>query len=274
MTIQKTTSLIASLPLFALMACQAQAAPTLPDYSSATFVPGTVVDNSYFPMTDGLTRVYVGEFEEDGELMRESFELTNTGPGRVLLGVPTWTQRDRAYEGGLLVEETRDYYAQDTDGNVWYFGEDVTNYVYDDDGDLIETNADSSWLAGVNDALPGLIMPSALTVGFNYYQEFAVDDEALDHGTIASIGNTVTIAIGTFTDVVQVLEGSDLDPDFREFKYYAPGVGLILAEEGLDSNLQDPELSVELVATVAVPATLPLLTTALAGMGIALRRRV
>ncbi len=251
----------------------AHAAPILPFYGAQTFLPGATIDNQYFPMTDSITRIFVGEFEEDGEVFEESFELTNTGVGKTLLGVQTWTQTDLAFEGELKVEETKDYYAQDADGNVWYFGEDVTNFVYDDDDILVSTNTSSSWLAGVNGALPGLIMPADLTVGFSYLQEWAVADDALDFATITGVGKTITIDMGAFTNVVQILEGSLLDPEFREFKYYAPGIGLIFAQEGLDINLHNPELEVQLVAAVPVPAALPLLSSAIAGIGIVARRR-
>ena len=250
------------------------AAPLLPYYGTQSFDPGAPIDNPYFPMLTSATRVYSGEFEdEDGEIVTESFELTNAGPGPSLLGVSTWTQLDRAYDGNLLVEETHDYYAQDTDGNVWYFGEDVTNYVYDDNDMLIETNSESSWLAGENGALPGIIMPANPIVGFNYFQEWAVDDEALDHGTVTSIGNSVTIGVGTFHDVMQILDGSLVEPDAREYKYFAPGIGLILAEEGLDINFENPELTVELVTAVPIPAALPLFLSAIAGVACTRRRR-
>lgn len=251
----------------------AGAAPLLPYYGTQTFLPGAPIDNPYFPMPPNVVNTYAGSFEEDGEIVTEGFELSNIGPGKTLLGVQTWTQLDRAFEGDLLVEETHDYYAQDTDGNVWYFGEDVVNYLYDDDDNLVGTNTSSSWLAGENDALPGVIMLGDGVVDFNYFQEFAVADDALDHATIKSVGNTVTIGLGTFTNVIQILEGSVLDPDFREFKYYAPGIGLILAEEGLDANLMNPVLSVELVSSVPVPAALPLFVSALAGAGFVGRRR-
>lgn len=250
----------------------AAAAPILPYYGTQTFVPGAP-DNPYFPMTDALTRIYEGEFEEDGEIIMESFQLTNTGPGKVLLGVQTWTQLDKAFEGDLLVEETMDYYAQDSDGNVWYFGEDVINYVYDDDDMLVSTNPSSSWLAGVNGALPGIIMPADPLVGFSYYQEWAVADDAIDHGTIFSVGENRTIGIGTFANVIRILEGTALEPEVRGFKFFAPGVGLILEHEGLDINFENPELSVELVATVPLPAALPLLMSGIAGMGFIGRRR-
>ena len=261
----------AAVALFATQS--AGAAPLLPYYGTQTFIPGAPIDNPYFPMTPNVVNTYEGSFEDGGEIVTEGFELSNIGPGKTLLGVQTWTQLDRAFEGELLVEETHDYYAQDTDGNVWYFGEDVVNFEYDDEDNLIGTNTSSSWLAGTNDALPGIIMLGDSIVDFNYFQEFALADDALDHATIKSVGNTITIGLGTFTNVVQILEGSAIDPDFHEFKYYAPGIGLILAEEGLNENLMNPQLSVELVSSVPVPAALPLFISALAGAGFLGRRR-
>ena len=35
---------------------------------------------------------------------------------------------DRVTERGRLVEDTLDWYAQDAEGNVWYLGEDTTEY--------------------------------------------------------------------------------------------------------------------------------------------------
>ncbi len=238
----------------------AWAAPVLPTFADATFT-GSAPDNPYFPMTNSAPSLFSGSFlDEDGELATESFELTNTGPGRVLLGVQTFTQQDLAFEDGLLVEATSDYYAQDTDGNVWYFGEDVVNYVYDDDDQLIETNNSSSWLAGENGAEPGYIMPVDLSVGFEYFQESAPNDDAIDQAMIWAVNQTVVLDIGTFNNVLQILETNPLEPDSREFKYYAPGVGLILVEEDLDEDFANPELSVALQASaVPEPDTLPLL---------------
>ena len=42
-------------------------------------------------------------------------------------GVRTRVVFDRLFLDGTLAERTYDYYAQDDDGNVWYFGEDTVD---------------------------------------------------------------------------------------------------------------------------------------------------
>jgi len=259
---------LCALPLLFGIALPVTAAPVLPHFDSASFTPGTAIDHDYFPLLDGLTRIYVGEKDDGGEIVTEHFELTVIGTGPAILGVQTTARRDRAYEDGLLVEDTFDYYAQDDAGNVWYFGEDVVNYRYDDDDNLIGTDNASAWRAGENSALPGFVMPADLTPALHYYQEFAPFDAALDQAQTLAADRSVSLAIGAFDDVLAVLETNPWEPDAREIKYYAPGLGLIAADEGLGLDLDAPEIRFELTGATPVPLPAPclLLGAALAGL--------
>ncbi|NNE89236.1 MAG: VPLPA-CTERM sorting domain-containing protein [Silicimonas sp.] len=264
--------------MFTMAGVHASVAATfIPDFDAATFDAGAAIDNPYFPLDPSYqTTVQASGIDEDGEAFFEESQLSFGGPGRVILGVQTTVQRDLAFEDGLLVEDTFDYYAQDTDGNVWYMGEDVINYIYDDDGNLIETNNSSAWIAGENGALPGWIMPAEIVVGFEYFQEVSPADAALDQAMIWATGLTVTSGGSVFEDVLAILETTSLDPEAREFKYYAPGVGLIRVEEGLDEAFGNPELIFERVdmSEVPIPASLPLLLGGLAGLAAVARARV
>ncbi len=91
-----------------------------------------------------------------------------------------------------LIEDTHDWFAQDDDGNVWYMGEEVTNYEYDDDDNLIGTDNDGAWEAGVDDALPGIVMWADPEAGVSYYQEY-YEDEAEDMGMVVAIGVRVEL---------------------------------------------------------------------------------
>ena len=230
------------------MAVPAAAEPFLPTFNAANFSGNTRPTHSYFPVVTGQVRTYQGS-------AGESFIFTGLGSGPTILGVKTFQVRDRAFDGELLVEDTFDFYAQDKDGNVWYLGEDVTNYHYDKNGNLTGTDSASAWRAGVNGALPGYIMPKTLQLGFNYYQEHAPNDDALDQATTVAILPSVTVASGTYANVLQVLETSEIDKSARGFKYYAPGVGLIKEEEGLKANHKNPTQTFELTAIGTAAST-------------------
>jgi hypothetical protein len=160
--------------------------------------------------------------------------------------------RDTSFVNGVIEEDTLDFYAQDTAGNVWYLGENVTNYVYDKNGVLIETNNDGGWRTGVNGAVPGFAMPADLTLGLSYYQEFAPLDAALDIGTTFATDLTLDTFLGPQTNVLKVLETSDAEKKLREAKYYAPGIGLIQEDEGLNKHFGKPRFTSYLVA-LALP---------------------
>lgn len=253
------------LTLTSILAATGATADTIaPDYTIADF--STAAINPYFPLDEGRSWVLAGGGERS--------EIRNLGLGPVILGVQNYTQLDRAFEDGVLVEETYDYFAADALGTVWYFGEDVTNYVYDDDGNLIETNDESAWRAGVDGALPGWQMPHDPTIGLAYFQEIAEANDAIDVAEILALGETVAIpGVGRFEDVLITYETNPLEPDSREFKYYAPGLGLIRVDEGLDDNRRNPDLIVTLQPTIVpLPAGFPLLAGAFVALFALFRR--
>ncbi|AKB32634.1 hypothetical protein MSSIH_1944 [Methanosarcina siciliae HI350] len=177
-----------------------------------------VIDNPYFPLTPGTTFVYEGESE--GEPIRDEVYVTNET--RTVMGVKTIVVRDREFEDGELAEETFDWYAQDKDGNVWYFGEDSREY---DEGEVVST--EGSWEAGVNGAQPGIIMKGNPQVGDTYRQEYLAG-EAEDMAEVVSMNESVSVPYGSFENCLKTREWTPLEPGIEENKYYAAETGLLL----------------------------------------------
>lgn len=234
---------IACLAAFIAPQVALAADPVLPVFAVGDFAAPKA--NPYFPMEIGTSRTLKGT-RTDGDPIEEYAILTVQGPGPVILGVPTVLVLDEAFEDGRLVERTFDYFAADKDGNVWYFGEDVTNFRYDDMGVLTGTDSKSAWRAGVNDALPGISLAGAPSVGLNLFQEHAPAEEAMDYAEVMATDLVIDGPAGTFQDVVKTFEASTAEPDLREFKYYAPGIGMIRADEELSEALDNPAIIVEL----------------------------
>jgi hypothetical protein len=217
--------------------------PTLPEFDAANFASPKA--NPYFPLDIGTSHTLKGT-RTDGDPIVEHGVITVQGPGPVILGVPTVTVLDEAFEGGVLVERTFDYYAADKDGNVWYFGEDVTNFRYDDAGVLLGTDNKSAWRAGVNDAQPGISVSGVPEVGLTLFQEHAPADEAMDYAEILAVDLEITGPAGTFKNVMKTYESSTVETDLREYKYYAPGMGMIRADEELTEGLDNPAIIIEM----------------------------
>lgn len=170
----------------------------------------------------------------------ETITVTVTNETIEILGVKCAVIRDIVEENGKIVEDTDDWYAQDSEGNVWYFGEISKNF---EDGQL--DNLDGSWKAGVDSAQPGIIMKAEPVVGDIYRQEFALG-EAEDMAEVVETEHTTESV-----DVADCSEGClvtreflPIEPEVEEFKYFAPGIGLILA---IDGNTGDREELVEVV---------------------------
>jgi len=261
-----------AIAVFLTGASVSSAAPVLPDFSAVTFIPGAPIDNPYFPLMPGTVYTYVGQRDQDGSFATELNTVFVTSQTKNILGVPSRTVRDTVLVDGVLTEDTLDQFAQDTAGNVWYMGEFSTEFQYDDNGNLIGTSHEGSWEAGVSGALPGFAMEAAPAVGDSYYQEFS-PGVAEDRAEVISLAADVSIDLGDFTDVLQTLETTALEPDAQEYKFYAPGIGLILVEE-LGPN-DEPAFVSELVSVEVIPEPMSVSLAAIGLAGVAwIRRRV
>ena len=180
------------------------------------------VDNPWFPLTPGTTYVYTGL--KDGKPARDV--LTVTHQTATIAGARCVVVNDRLYLRGRLAERTTDWYTQDQQGNVWYFGE--TTAEFDARGRL--TSTEGTWRAGVDGAQPGIYMPAHPRVGQSGRQEY-YKGQAEDHFRV----------IGLFgKTAVLTEETTPLEPGVVDYKLYARGVGTVLERtvKGGDELLQ------------------------------------
>jgi hypothetical protein len=190
-----------------------------PVIDPANFV--ATVDNPYMPLKPGTTSIYDGKTEKGNE-HNEVYVSTET---KDVLGVTCRVVKDTVVVDGVLEERTLDWYAQDKQGNVWYFGEDSKEFK---DGAVVSTKG--SWQAGVDGALPGIVMKANPTIGESYRQEY-YQGEAEDWAKVLSLSESVSIPFGSYSEVLMTNEWSALDtPPVYEHKYYAQGVGFIMTQ--------------------------------------------
>jgi hypothetical protein len=195
-----------------------------PDIDADDFVSG--VDHPYFPMLPGTTWIYEGVSDEGVEHV----EVTVLDETRKVIDVDAVVVRDIVTVDGEVVEETYDWFAQDKDGNVWYLGEEVSNY----EGGVF-VDSEGSWEAGVAGALPGIIMWADPQPGEPYRQEYH-EGEAEDMAKVIGHDGVAEVPFGRFTDVLVIEEWTPLEPGVAERKHYAEGVGLVQASAVKDGT--------------------------------------
>jgi hypothetical protein len=183
----------------------------------------TKIDNPYWPMKPGSRWVY-RETDVDGA--RQHVVVTVTRQTKLIAnGVTARVVHDAVTEHGKPVEITDDWYAQDRAGNVWYLGEDTTEYK---NGKPFSTKG--SFEAGVHGAQAGVIVPARPKPGMGYREEYLVG-QAEDRGEIVSLREQVEVPYGHFGrgHVLMTRDLDPLEPKALEFKFYARGVGPVLA---------------------------------------------
>jgi hypothetical protein len=172
--------------------------------------------NAYFPLQVG--RRWVLEGEEGGVPVHLEIEVLRDT--EVVAGVTTHVIEERESQGGELVEDSRNFFAEAGDGTVCYFGEAVDMY---EGGQII--SHEGSWRADEPGNHPGIIMPANPHPGLRFEMEGA-PGVAEDEGTIVGTGK-ITVPAGTFTETIRVRELNRLDGS-RDEKVYAANVGILI----------------------------------------------
>jgi hypothetical protein len=176
------------------------------------------VDNAWFPLEPGTTLVYRGI--KDGKPARDV--VTVTSRTTRIDGVPCVVVEDRLYLSGYLAERTTDWYTQDRNGNVWYFGEITAEL--DRAGHVL--SREGSWRAGRDGAEPGIFMPARPRVGSAYRQEH-YKGHAEDHFRVLDLHAHVSVPYKTSNDALLTREWTPLEPRVIDHKLFVRGIGTV-----------------------------------------------
>jgi hypothetical protein len=215
---RKFTAWLLTLVLAAAAGCKSKPGSNTsyhPQIDPGNFT--TMVDNPYFPLVPGTTWKYL---EKSGNRSDEVV-VTVTRETRQVMGVKCVVVHDIVFKNGRVAEDTYDWYAQDKQGAVWYFGEDTKEISTSG-----KVNTAGSWEAGVN-GLPGIIMPANPKPGKPYRQEYSPKN-AEDMGQVIAVNETVVVPYGRFTECVKTKDWSLLESG-SENKWYARGIGCVRA---------------------------------------------
>jgi hypothetical protein len=178
----------------------------------------TNIDNPYWPMRPGSHWVY--REVENGETQR--VDVTVLDKTKVLAGITARVVHDEVTRQGQVVENTYDWYAQDSHGNLWYLGEDTAEY---ENGKL--KTKEGTWAAGVDGAEPGVVVPASPKQGMRYREEYYAG-HAEDGAEVLSANSQVQVPFGRFRNALLTRNFSSIEPTVEEMKLYAKGVGPVM----------------------------------------------
>jgi hypothetical protein len=191
------------------------------------------VTNAWFPLPPKAKWVYRG-VDEDGPLR----EVVTVGGTEKVGGVPCRVVLDRLYHDGELSETTKDLYAQDRHGNVWYFGEDTAEL--EADGSMATT--EGTWHYAMAGGLPGIVMTAVPALGDTHRQEYLAG-QAEDFYAVDGLAATADTPYRRFSRLLQTREWTPLEAGVVSRKLYARGIGLVK-----ELNTKGPQETLALVS--------------------------
>jgi len=208
------------------------------DFDPSNFERSTNIDNEWLPLQPGTQWVFEGFTVEDDESIPHRIEFTVTDLTKEIEGVPTVVVWVVDYSDDEVVEQEIAFYAQDNDGNVWYFGEHPEEY---EDGEFVEA---PTWIAGLEDARAGIKMKADPQPGTpSYFQGWAPAVEWTDYGQVDQMGQETCVPVDCYEEVLVIAESSLEEEDAYQLKYYARGVGNVqVGWRGEDATQEELEL--------------------------------
>jgi hypothetical protein len=179
----------------------------------------SVVDNVYFPLIVSNMNAYEGT-TSDGLVRIEETTLAET---RQIMGVDCAVVHCVEYLDNVVTRDSHRYFAQHTDGTVWWFGE--LSFTLEDD---VIVDMDGTWIADDKGPQPGIMMLAAADVGLVYRQSFAPNvSEGVAKFQATGVSVTVPYNSQTYVDCWQIRNTTPIEPDLLEQRFYAQGVGLV-----------------------------------------------
>jgi hypothetical protein len=218
----------------------APAEPAFEPFDVGSFDPArsAIIDNAWYPLLAGTRWTYEGSALDQGEKVSRHLEFTVTNLTKEIAGVRTAVAYIVDTDDGVVVEKEIAFYAQDTKGNVWYFGEHPEDY---DNGRFVEA---PTWIAGYADAKPGIKMRPEPSLGSpSYYQGWGPAVDWTDYARIDQVGAKTCVPFGCYENVTVIAESSLAERGIFQVKDYARGVGeLRVGWRGPDPSQEQLEL--------------------------------
>jgi hypothetical protein len=195
------------------------------DYTVERFSDASIdITNKFLPIIPGSTFTLTGTANRGSGQNPHTVIFTVTEVTKMVNGVRTVVLWDRDIQEGALVEEELAFWAQDDSGTVWLMGE----YPEEHEGNKVA--APAAWLTGVQQATAGILMRTDPQVNTTEYEQGkAPTAEFHDLAKVFAVDQQTCVDVGCFDGVLVV---DEWDPDHQpedghQFKYHAPGVGII-----------------------------------------------
>jgi hypothetical protein len=189
--------------------------------------------NKWYPLVPGTQTLRDGSITRGSRKLTHQLRVTVTDVTKEVNGVRTVLVLDQDIDAGQVGEASLDYLAQDKFGNIWYLGSYTELY---EGGEFV--NAVDAWLAGENDAKPGVWMLTDPKEGMKFVQ--AQTSEETIRAEVAKVNERKCVPFDCFKSLAILEDGS-------EFKYYGPGVGHIATEPNYSGGEQEIEELVNVV---------------------------